>query len=964
MIGCDECWYCRNDENACPFYRWGKRWDSGKIDLKEIKKKAHKDPAVAVFFAACLLYGFHMPRDEYKARALLKKLLRTEYVPAMFVFSYWYMVNARNSEIKPEDAFKICEQAAKKGCSSAEVHVYHCYRDGIGVEQDNKQAGEWCTRAVEHGSTEVYHEYAQMCLIPAYGLNNAKNMMKACVCYEELLKGDESYKEQLKEMYFRCAEALCWHDKPGACEYFEKAQQLGHPAALERLVDLHKNHIEECFPKARRFQSDYMLEKGDFCLNNKYAPNATAALNCYRIALKQLTEPKDELKELLDNSWTTTPTQSDYLIRSYYVEKVLGIPQTIAVEKTDEKIFEIKQRIKKCYGRLLAEHPVRKPLYEKAVAGDATTQIELAELFADKTFTLYDLEESLDWYRLAADQGNAVAQNRLGNCYYNGQGVDKSYTEAVKIYRLAADQGNAAAQSNLGMCYYYGNGVAKDYTKAVKWYRLSADQGNAAAQNNLGDCYYYGNGVTKDYAEAVKWYWLAAEQGNAYAQNKLGWCYYYGNGVTKDYAEAVKWYRLSADQGDAVAQNQLGNCYYNGRGVDKSYAEAVKLYRLAADQGNAAAQSNLGMCYYYGNGVAKDYAEAVNWYRLAAEQGDTGAQNNLGACYNNGWGVAQNYSEAVKWYRLAAEQGNSNAQSNLGDCYYYGNGVTKDYAEAVKWYCLAADQGHAGAQSNLGWCYYHGQGVGKNYTEAVKWYRLSADQGNANAQNDLGNRYYHGEGVERNYTEAAKWYTLAAQQGNANAQSALGSCYEDGQGVLQNYAEALKWYTLAAKQGNARAQYSLGNCYYIGSGVERNYSAAYAWFKLAADHGHAEAICGLAILYHYGQGVAQDYSEAIKWYELAVKKGADMAQKLLKICKEAYEKEKQAKEYRETQSRNYTIYENDTDLVGEPIYGVDPPRQLEPTMWFDWRTGERLSRNENGEIVNSQGETVSPAWWE
>ena len=59
-------------------------------------------------------------------------------------------------------------------------------------------------------------------------------------------------------------------------------------------------------------------------------------------------------------------------------------------------------------------------------------------------------------------------------------------------YRIAAEQGNAFAEDNLGACYSSGHGVVRDFTEAVKWYRLSAEQGNAVAQNHLGVCYYNG----------------------------------------------------------------------------------------------------------------------------------------------------------------------------------------------------------------------------------------------------------------------------------------------------------------------------------------------------------------------------------------------------------------------------------------------------------------------------------------
>ena len=46
---------------------------------------------------------------------------------------------------------------------------------------------------------------------------------------------------------------------------------------------------------------------------------------------------------------------------------------------------------------------------------------------------------------------------------------------------LAADQGNAAAQNNLGVCCENGTGVAKDEARAVQLYRLAAAQENQNA---------------------------------------------------------------------------------------------------------------------------------------------------------------------------------------------------------------------------------------------------------------------------------------------------------------------------------------------------------------------------------------------------------------------------------------------------------------------------------------------------
>ena len=55
----------------------------------------------------------------------------------------------------------------------------------------------------------------------------------------------------------------------------------------------------------------------------------------------------------------------------------------------------------------------------------------------------------------------------------------QDYAEAVRWHRLAAEQGNASAQNNLGFMYGIGRGVPQDYAEAVRWYRLAAEQGNA-----------------------------------------------------------------------------------------------------------------------------------------------------------------------------------------------------------------------------------------------------------------------------------------------------------------------------------------------------------------------------------------------------------------------------------------------------------------------------------------------------
>ena len=45
-----------------------------------------------------------------------------------------------------------------------------------------------------------------------------------------------------------------------------------------------------------------------------------------------------------------------------------------------------------------------------------------------------DHSEAVAWYRKAAEQGDAGAQNNLGFMYDQGKGVKQDFGEAVRLY--------------------------------------------------------------------------------------------------------------------------------------------------------------------------------------------------------------------------------------------------------------------------------------------------------------------------------------------------------------------------------------------------------------------------------------------------------------------------------------------------------------------------------------------------
>ena len=98
-----------------------------------------------------------------------------------------------------------------------------------------------------------------------------------------------------------------------------------------------------------------------------------------------------------------------------------------------------------------------------------------------KAWLAGDYATALKEFRPLADQGDAVAQNKLGLMYENGEGVTQDYAEAVKWYRKAAEQGYPLAQDNLGVMYFNGNGVLQDTIAAHMWFNIAAANGDPDA---------------------------------------------------------------------------------------------------------------------------------------------------------------------------------------------------------------------------------------------------------------------------------------------------------------------------------------------------------------------------------------------------------------------------------------------------------------------------------------------------
>ena len=156
----------------------------------------------------------------------------------------------------------------------------------------------------------------------------------------------------------------------------------------------------------------------------------------------------------------------------------------------------------------------------RAVQGDPSAQLEIADRLAAGRGVEADPAAAARWLEKAAVQGLAPAQHRLGSLYEKGRGVPRDLAAARRWYEQAAASGNVRAMHNLGVLHAEGGLGKPDFGAAIVWFRMAAERGLVDSQYNLAVLEARGLGGKRDLADAYKWFSLASAQGDQDAGRK------------------------------------------------------------------------------------------------------------------------------------------------------------------------------------------------------------------------------------------------------------------------------------------------------------------------------------------------------------------------------------------------------------------------------------------------------------
>ena len=288
--------------------------------------------------------------------------------------------------IPTEMEWALWKQSAEDGNAEAQYKLGRCYAKGLGVEIDMVEAVRWFTLAAEQGMAMAQCALGN-CYYYGYGVD---------------------------------------HDCMKAVEWYAKAAERGLGKALCALGRT------QCFDEnldKRYYNRNWFWFRG--------AADQGDAEGQWRLSQCCHPDSKEE------TYWCKKAAEQGYHAALEYLKEV-------------EEMWKIKQREKDV-------------LLKAASQGDVHAMAELGERYEEGDGVQQDIAQAIRWYRLAAEHGDEDAAERAEEL--------EEHLEEIELWKLAAEQGDAMAIHRLGDAYDFGMYVRHDLEQAIKWYQLAEEHG-------------------------------------------------------------------------------------------------------------------------------------------------------------------------------------------------------------------------------------------------------------------------------------------------------------------------------------------------------------------------------------------------------------------------------------------------------------------------------------------------------
>ena len=326
----------------------------------------------------------------------------------------------------------------------------------------------------------------------------------------------------------------------------------------------------------------------------------------------------------------------------------------------------------------------------------------------------------------AADMGNTKAmilyaslcmKEKKNKC----REINSDFKEALNYFKLAADNGDPEGMAHYGRFIDYGYGIIKpDPKEAAKYYKMSYGKGDMTGCAHYGSSLIEGVGEPKNELRGLKLIERSCKHSNPYGMNFYG--YFLHNGLSvlkKDINQAVFYYKKAADLGSAVGMSNYGLCLREGLGVVKDTKTAIKYFKLAVEEGNPRAAFHLG-------NTLSDPREGNKYLKYAADHGVKQAMHQFALNIYCRKGIKLNVDMMIKYLKDGINLGSQSCMRLYGKILMKGDVLAADKYEGVRYFNMAADLGDQISMRLYAESLEKGEGVMMDIDKAKKYRELAS----------------------------------------------------------------------------------------------------------------------------------------------------------------------------------------------------------------------------------------------
>lgn len=558
------------------------------------------------------LYGTNgRPVDYIQARLLLESASKRGYGKAYYILGL-VLRHAPDPNLDQVNRIALSDlsfvQAAVRGCPNAQFQLGHWF---LTSGENLRLAGDWLHLAAYQDHTEATYFLARMY---QHGLHSATDVQNS------------------PEVFRKAA------DVQKAAGLYQKAAQAGHLGS----------------------QLDLLSLKDDDLASSGMVP-------CLIKMATTPFDPTDNVAKLLDPQ-----------LRLDHQQEASAAHYSLA--KMYEHGKGVSRNIPKARTHMIAA----------AEGGNLEAQVELGKklLHLGEDFlptTTRDNTVAIKWLTMAANQNHSDSQLALARVFSRGLGVKADIATAAEWYRKAADNGEAVAQWDLGQLHYrapFPHIIPKDTAKGIALMTSAAEQGLPDAQLYLGQL----SEKARDYHSAEKWYTAASKGPSQGGEGKSRLAEFY--------------FRTPEYLPPSTSEKQLD-------------LRILSLYASGAKNGSLTAKLGLGLVFARGfRSIQRDRSKAIKFLvecvnddpKILVEPAASTTQ----ACallgvLDPGCKTVLGFTTMIEWIAFGAKHGGEICQHLLADCYYEGkHGVKQDYPLASFWVDKSFRQGNQDAAALVG----------------------------------------------------------------------------------------------------------------------------------------------------------------------------------------------------------------------------------------------------------------------